>query len=176
MKSFRNAAIWLALFVVAFLPACGKTHPNMPKTRSFAVEVRNDGAPLKSVTVTLYSPNAGGKYVVSGVTDENGVATLSTSCGSFVSKGAPDGEFKVLIVENVSVVKTKRFDERKARGGSPEDAGFRSREEYFQALDDARTLPLEFSNAETTPFSITIRKGEKRAVVDVANAAPLEVE
>ena len=99
-----NRYILLAslLFVLAFLPGCGKRGPKVYHVEGI---VTVDGEPVEGANVSFVPKQASGAddlsgpLLAGGATDANGKYTLSTSRGSAIGGGTTAGDYKVTIVK-----------------------------------------------------------------------------
>lgn len=89
---------WVLLPILLLSPGCGtKSRPKgLPPLYPTTVEIMQEGAPLEGATVVFYPDGAQLDFLVSGITQPNGKATLVTH-GEF--KGAPAGKYKVCVTK-----------------------------------------------------------------------------
>lgn len=124
---------------------------------------------MPNVTISLYSADAQGKWTPSGLTDETGKAAIKTVCGTYIAKGAPEGEYQVLLTAQANTSGAKKLTEHDMRNMSEEErkAATKSRDEYIKAREAAQVFPKEFSKIDKTPFKVTVSQGKSVEEIDV---------
>jgi hypothetical protein len=66
-----------------------------------SVTVTDGGTPLDNVAVTLSPKTGGGAWASCGITDAKGIAVIQTTRASYTGKGAPSGDYKVVLIKSV---------------------------------------------------------------------------
>ena len=164
-------ALTLALIVAS---GCGPKRPEeMPKTYPLCIVVKQAGAPMKDVAVSLASEDAQGRWTTAGTTDESGTAQMRTICRGYVESGAPEGEHKVLLsakLEKPDAAKAPSETEMRNMTEEERKARAVSRDEYLKKRKEAAIFPREFSSIKDTPFSVTVEKGAKVVEIEVQDA------
>lgn len=88
-----------ALFLIVLCPvACNRDAKpkDLPKLYPLSVTVKQNDLALPGASVNLYSEDSSFKWVLGGVSDQNGCATIRTQ-GKF--PGAPEGKYKVAVAK-----------------------------------------------------------------------------
>ena len=91
---------------LTWLTGCGTKYPaDFPTVYPMTVKVTDGDTPLSDVRLMFYqaSSGAGSGYAVSGVTNTNGVAKVSTSQGAYAKSGIPVGEYVVTLEDIVTI-------------------------------------------------------------------------
>lgn len=129
--------------ILCFAGCGGPARPgDLPTLHPCSITVSQDGVPLVNATVKLYSTDPDFKWAVIGQSDVRGKATLSTHAQF---PGAPQGEYKVVVLKAEEVYKGNSVD-------------------IFTLIDKQYTDP------ETTPLSITIGKGNNTQQFDLGRS------
>lgn len=94
----KNVLLILSLGILLFATGCqGKKRPQgFPKLYPASISVTQEGAPLDEAMLVLYSADGSLPWIVSGITNKEGLAKLVTH-GEY--PGAPLGEFKVCVAK-----------------------------------------------------------------------------
>ncbi len=152
MNLFNRVVIVCLTTSLLGFAGCSKPRPDgMPPLVKCAVTLKySNGKPAEGVTVVL-SPVASGleKWPSAGKTDSSGKAQIVTY-GQY--QGAPEGEYKV-VLNKVEIV-----GESNSEDGS---AGQTEPIEYYSLVG------VDFTNAETTPLSLTVGKKSVSETFDV---------
>ena len=90
------------------LAGCGPKFPkDFPKVYPMTVTVMDGTTPLSDVRIMFCQisreSTTGLGYAVSGFTDANGVAKVSTSQGAYAKAGIPAGEYVVAVDDNIKI-------------------------------------------------------------------------
>lgn len=172
MKLMRNAiAAALVLAMTAPLVGCGKKKPDgMPDLQPTTISLTVDGKGLANANVILQPEDAkANKWVPAGLTNANGVAEIETT--GF--KGAPEGSYKVVVSADEEV-------DYGEDGPPPKDDPAALEEWNRKANPDKwkRYSPVEnqYTNAGTTPLTITIAAGKNAQDFDLGASAHDEVK
>lgn len=172
MKLMRNTlVIALALGLTVPLVGCGKKKPDgMPDLQPATVSIIVDGKGISNANVILQPEDAkANAWVPAGTTDETGKATISTN--GF--KGAPEGNYKVV----VSAPEEIDYGE----DGAPPKDDPAALEAWNRKADPSswkRYSPVstEYTNAASTPLTITIASGKNEQEFDLGETVREEVE
>jgi len=148
--TFRTLIPIILLCTVVILPGCGgpPRPADMPPLYPCTITVTQDGKPLSAASVTLVSTAPSFKWVVAAPLDESGTGKVFTQ-GLF--SGAPAGEYKIVISKEEIV--TEQVGQAVVRQG-----------EFGEETIAPNTLKVfslvekDYTNADTTPLSITIAK------------------
>ena len=162
----KKTAIIFSLFAVvalALTAGCGgqKLPDGMPKLNPTTITLTVDGKPFAGAIISLFPATGTFQWSVSAVTDASGKAVMKTQ-GNY--DGAPEGELKVCVqaVRNIE-------GETSATEMPTDD--YNKMVEWQKAVEDERQTFLvagaQYGTAETTPLSITIKKGKNSATFDI---------
>ena len=174
-----NRIIFLASwgFCLVFLSGCGEKFPaDFPKVYPITVTVKDGETPLPKVTVTFIPAvdrtTAAVSYYSSGVTDEKGVAAISTIQGSFVKKGIPQGEFIVTAEDIVDLDSGLSAEEKLNMSREDEFKLYQEQKrkiaEHQKKVPEVLCKPKAETNEETSPIRFTASKGRNELIIDVA--------
>jgi len=117
------------------------------------VKVTLDGKPLAGASITL-SQDTGGQ-AITGLTDSNGLATLTGARGS----GVPAGTYKVVVAKTSGVAGAQeKIDPKMAKemmmktstGGGPKSE-----------------IPSVYNNAKSTPLTLTVPPPSSPVALDL---------
>ncbi len=162
----------LVLFCVAALllgvaVGCGPKKPaDMPETYPFKVKIVDGSKPIADVQVQmLWEKNS----VVTGVTGADGVAEMKTTLQKFTTKGAPEGEFRVLCTKDPKVDHWKT-DQERAEMSSGEAAAYMK--EWQAKCDELpREIPKVWKDFDKTPLKASVPNGGGEVTFDVEGRA-----
>jgi len=159
---FRQLILAILLFVVPFLFGCGPQRPkDMPKTYPCKIILTKSGNPVTNAAISLMVPASLGNVSVVGTTDAKGVAEISSHLGSYSTKGAPAGDFQVIIMEVPSLPEELQISqERLSKMTGPEMDAFRAKRSA--ALQNIKKeLPFSFSDPVATPLKMTVTESKQ---------------
>ena len=146
------------LSLMLMLTSCGKGKPEgIPSLHPATVTVKNGSSAIADARVVLiFSGNSTGSWAVSGATDANGVAKLSTKQGEWSGLGVPEGDYVVFI--NKSPEFTPEPMPEEIEGNDAAKAAFNAeRQKKFDALP--KIIPTSLTTAVTSPLKITVTAG-----------------
>ncbi|MCL2306586.1 MAG: hypothetical protein FWC43_14705 [Planctomycetaceae bacterium] len=167
----------LRLFVVSLFAVClftgcpGQERPaGMPELFPCKITITQGGRPLGDAIVNLVPEEAALGWVINGITDANGVATIKTQ-GNYT--GAPAGPYKVC-VSKVEITPSQIPQPAK-------DASYAELVEYGEkAGKEVRPsyniVKPEYNDAAITPLSITITKGKNNVTLDAGETIREEIK
>ena len=158
--SFRAFAhtSFVSLLVVTLLSGCGgPTRPaDLPPLHSCILTMTQDGKPMGEATVSLESTDPAFKWTVFAQLDASGTGKVFTQ-GLF--PGAPEGEYKVVV--------TKEEVVSEQTGTTVVRQGEFGEETITPTIETVFTLvEKEYTDAATTPLSITIGKKGNNQTLD----------
>ena len=163
----RIIALLLGIGII-LIAGCGPKRPDgVPALYPAKVTVKNGASPIAEANVFLvYQGATSGSWSVSGVTDANGVAEITTSQGEWKSKGAPEGEYKIYITKRPDVQEDPMPEEIK----NDSDAMERFAAEQQRKLAAApKVIPEILANPATSPLSLTVStSGTAELTVDIS--------
>ena len=144
----------LLLFVLCagVVAGCGESGPARQSVYKVSGTVTFHGSPLSGASIT-FSPTREGQLAAAGRSDDSGNFTVSTYGAA---DGAVAGEFKVLVRK---YAEQPAADESADSGHSadpnaPVDAGGHGAKKG--ADPTGNILPPTYSNADTTPLTVTV--------------------
>jgi len=142
----------------------------MPDLYPCSITIKQGGAPLVGAVVSLRQKQGESiGWNTEGITDSRGVAHIATGIDF---KGAPAGEYSV-------VVSKTEMAPSKFSPHAPEDPA-EAEKWYNESIAEKRMMyrlvKAEFSDAKTTPHSITITKGKNTATFDVGEPVQEEIK
>ncbi|MCL2119385.1 MAG: hypothetical protein FWH27_13265, partial [Planctomycetaceae bacterium] len=107
---YMQLTLAILLLAVTFLLGCGQRPPKgMPPVYPCKITLTKDGNPFANVSVGLINNSMSGSLAVGGATNANGVAEINSSYGStYSTKGAPAGEFQVILTEVPAIPEDQR--------------------------------------------------------------------
>jgi hypothetical protein len=160
---FRYQFSLILFCVLFFVSGCNNdsSRPSdLPPLFSCTITVLQDEKPLDGAMVFLVPIDASGsKYQASSITDEQGIAAIST----YGFAGVPAGQYKVTIMKTI------------------EDDLVYGKDAYGDdTVTDSTTYHLvdtKFSSAESSPYEIEITgKGKAKLTADVGKAIKTKVK
>jgi hypothetical protein len=150
--------LWIITIGLVFSIGCGTRKPNsFPDLVSCSVWVTKNEKPVDKTLVTLTPVSGGGEWISSGLTDSNGIATISTMLGSYSAKGAPEGESQVFLSRPIEI--ELKVSQEDAINMSPTERE-KLKEETDRLMEKARVIPEKLESIVTTPVRITVSKSE----------------
>lgn len=164
-------ALQLIMTLLAVLGCSGgpAKPPNFPKLYPCSVTVTQEEKPLEGATVRLVPKTGTFDWVIMGITNANGIAEIATH---IQFKGAPLGEFKVLVTKNEQTPSI--FDSKEPpEEGTPEYEVWRKGIEYEKRPNYA-LVNRDYGSEKTTPFEIKIENGKNAQSFEVG--APIRVK
>jgi len=168
----RIGQIILVFSLLAFITAgCSQGRPKpegFPVLVPASITVLQDGSPLERALVNLHPDDGARNWGTLGVTNANGVATLTTAS---YWRGAPLGTFKITVskteIEQSRLVEPPLSDSEAYREWEIANARERL---ATHSLVDAR-----FGDPSRTPLSVTVT-GAFSETVEVGPAVRTEVQ
>ena len=167
MKLRQFLCLTISAALLSALVGCGPKAPaDMPKTVPFKVKVVDGSTPVEGARILFLHDQ---KAVVSGITDANGVAEITTSLQNYTAKGAPAGEYRV------QCVKERLAEHWK----TPEEQSKMSKEEKDQYLDEwlekcneiPRSVPASWEDYDKTPLTASVPAEGGEVTFDVEGKA-----
>lgn len=138
----------LALTVVSIV-GCGE-----PRVVNISPRFTIDGQPLQEASVTFIRIDGDGGRAAFGVTDDEGVALLTTYSPN---DGVPPGEYRVVVIKAPANAHT--YEEVEVDASSPEEVLRKSSMNLNQGTRLKRVrslLPEHYSDPGTTPLTCTV--------------------
>lgn len=146
---------------------CGQPKPvDMPDVVPFKVKIVDGDKPIEGVHVLLsYDKNP----VISGETDKNGVAELTTTLQKYTAKGAPIGSFKVTCVKEPVVEHWKTMQEIAEMTPGESAAYYKEYQEKCAAVP--REIPKSWGDSLNPVLSVEIDGSAAEVTFDVEGKA-----
>ena len=158
---YMQLTLAILLLAVTFLLGCERAPKGMVPVYPCKIKLTKDGAPVASVGISMFDNSLSGSYSVGGTTDANGVAEISTSYGSYFTKGSPAGEFQVTVMEMPTIPDELKIpsEQLMQMPGPERDAHLRKVSEARMAFK--RSVPVSFSTPDTTPLKMTVAESKQ---------------
>jgi len=154
MKQIFIGSVCLAALL--FFVGCGPKGKGL-KTEYVEGVVTLDGTPVPEGTSVRFIPATSGTgEAAGGVTDKNGVYTLSSVNGD-PGKGALQGDYKIIVSKQEISAQYEENDPK-----APKD------ERGNQILTQHKeTLPKVYTQARTTPLTYTVVEGKQKHDIEL---------
>ncbi|MDO5552532.1 MAG: Ig-like domain-containing protein [Planctomycetia bacterium] len=159
-----TSLIGLTLFAIFF--GCSQAPEGVPRRFATTVTVTDAGQPIEDALVLFCPRNNEGILIISGKSNSNGVATITTSRGSWIGKGAPEGEYIVTVTKEVEIPEWKTPAEIAQM--TPPEAEKYNREKTEKRNALPRIIPQPLTSTETSPCSLTVTSGSNMMEIDVS--------
>jgi len=165
----------IRIFIVTVLAVCvfagcgGPPRPaGLPPLFPCDITIIQEGQPLEGALVRLIPESGVSEWAISGKTNANGVAIISTA----LFRGAPEGTFKVLV---------SKTDVTPSQHTEPEDINSPEWEGWNALVVTERRHTVmfvkpEYDQVRTTPHSITITKGRNQQTFDVGEPVAIRID
>ncbi|MDO5553302.1 MAG: hypothetical protein Q4G68_06035 [Planctomycetia bacterium] len=159
--------IFVALLLTVSITGCNHGVPaDFPDVRPASVLVTLDGKPLADVQVMLLSDQTTG-ITVTGTTDKDGNAALSSVQGNYTVKGSPDGNFKI-VLKKEPVIEGELSKDEIAKMDLQKIREYETK--MFEARKNAVSIiPKDLSSYQTTPLTSTIDKNTSTITIELNN-------
>ena len=132
-----------------------------------SVTVMNGTQPMMDVQVILLAKAGQGAYACTGITGNDGVATIQSSRGSYTGNGVPEGTYSVVLSKSIDVPDDLVAQE--SDQNLPPAAQAEKSRKLDEFLNKNRVVPVVLSSAGTSPIELVIAKGQDATVsIDVA--------
>ena len=146
------------------LSGCNPAPHGFPQVVPCTIIVTKDNVPLPQVMIKLVS-EGGKEWLTAATSDPSGVTELRTMLGDYVQKGAPPGQYKV-VLSQIPQVKSRYTQQQLFDMSQAEKDAENLRRQ--KEIAESRSFPVEFENAETTPISIDVTQPQTEIPLDVA--------
>lgn len=165
MKQIKFALLLVTICCGVF--GCGPQKPaDMPDLVPFKVKIVDGDKPIEGVHVLLsYDKNP----VVSGDTDKNGVAELTTTLQKYSAKGAPIGSFKVICIKEPVVEHWKTMQEIAEMSPGESAAYYKEYQEKCAAVP--REIPKSWGDSTKPALTVDIDGSSSEVTFDVEGKA-----
>ena len=165
MKQIKFALLLVTICCGVF--GCGPQKPDdMPDLVPFKVKIVDGDKPIEGVHVLLsYDKNP----VVSGDTDKNGVAELTTTLQKYSAKGAPIGSFKVICIKEPVVEHWKTMQEIAEMTPGESAAYYKEYQEKCAAVP--REIPKSWGDSTKPALTVDIDGSSSEVTFDVEGKA-----
>lgn len=163
----RRAVLICLLVITVVSSGCFKRPPEgFPKVYKTLVKVVKDGTPMQNIRVILLPEDRPLNFIVGAKTDSEGFATIETIRGTYKKPGAPEGAYRVMLMEfikvdmpELSIEEEDRLTERQRR---------QRQLEFDRKLDALRTVPAVFCEVDKTPLKLSVGGSLTTMEIDVA--------
>jgi hypothetical protein len=153
-QKFLDTRIVLTAIVILFSIGCDRSPSGFPDLVPAVVEIVDNSVPIENVNVILTPTTPVDNIVCGGKSDKTGRVNLFTSWTSYRKSGVPKGEYRITLMEEISVTQTKTMEEYKAMSESEQLAYDMERTKQILAVP--RKIPVELSDAVKTPLIWTV--------------------
>ena len=146
---------------------CGPQKPaDMPDVVPFKVKIVDGDKPIEGVHILFsYDKNP----VITGDTDKNGVAELTTTLQKYVAKGVPIGKFNVTCVKDPLVEHWKTPQEQAEM--SPGEAAAYHKEYQEKCAAIPREIPKSWGDSLHPVLTLEVDGSTNEATFDVEGRA-----
>jgi hypothetical protein len=145
------------IFVLLIVNGCSQSiHEGLPSLYPCSITVIQNGKPLAEANVSLIRLDGETKWIVCGVTNSSGVATIQTQMRY---SGAPEGKYKVRISKTVSEGQAKLVPS----GDAEQPLSTGDIPSYF-------VIDPKYDHFNTTPFEISINNSKNKESFDVGQS------
>jgi hypothetical protein len=119
-----------------------------------SVTVTDGGTALDNVAVSLSPKSGGGAWASRGTTDAKGVAVIQTTRSSYTGKGAPTGDYKVVLVKSVEL--PADLQPQESDQDLPPQTAAAKAAKRNDFLKKNSIIPEVLENADTSPLELTV--------------------
>jgi len=163
--NYRLLTSAIFLLSAVLFAGCSKVPAGMVPVYPCKVKITKGGDPVPDLGVALSPGDSSlGSYSMGGNTNASGVAEIGTVFGSYITRGAPAGEFQVTIVEVPKLPDELNLSpEQLSRLSGPEMDAHNAKVSAARAAFK-RSIPLSFAGANS-PLKITV--AESRSGTEV---------
>jgi len=165
--TFKHTLPLLPFLVLPFfcLGCGGPPRPaDLPPLHPCTVTLKQEGTPVAGAMVTLTSTDPSFRWSVAGITNESGVVVFKTHAQF---PGVPLGDYKMIIS------KTERFQSKEPEEVTVGDVKMISQGSPIILYT---LVDKQYANVETTPLTITVKKGKNNESFDLGKAVREELE
>jgi hypothetical protein len=151
----------------ALLSGCGGTPvpKDFPQTFPCKIKVTNGSTPLVGVAVNLFPDQPLPNIIVDGITDTTGTAWIQTRHGDYSKAGAPNGEYKIRLIEVIDTgIPQLTSAEEYALTEQQRDA---REKEIISKTESLRVIPKTLISPATTPLKLSVSAAEAELEIDV---------
>ncbi|MDR2756430.1 MAG: hypothetical protein LBC20_12045 [Planctomycetaceae bacterium] len=149
-QKFLGMCITLIATIILFSVGCDHPPSGFPDVVPVVVEIVDNSVPIENVNVVLTPTTSVENIVCGGKSDLTGRVPLFTSWASYRKSGVPKGEYRITLIEEISVPQTKTMEEYKAMSESEQLAYDKERTKQILAIP--RKIPAELSDVMETPI------------------------
>ncbi|XZE19063.1 carboxypeptidase-like regulatory domain-containing protein [Pirellulaceae bacterium SH449] len=150
------ARLALSFLMIGFLLTGCNSKEGRVQTHKVSGKVTYNGSPVASATVT-FSPQESGTPAAMGITDGQGVYTLTTYDSG---DGAAAGLYKVMVYKmNEAASSTPSMPAHDPTGAGPSGAPAHSGPRGGQQKSASSLLPEKYMKADTTPLTKNVVGG-----------------
>ncbi|MDR1270771.1 MAG: Ig-like domain-containing protein [Planctomycetaceae bacterium] len=159
----RTTLLFCTLAILLFCTDCSNVPvPDELKTLYPVTIIVTDGnQAIEGVAVSLSAKTSGGAWASCGVTNVKGVAVIQTSRASYTGKGAPAGDYKVILIKTVKLPPELEPQEEDQRLAPQAATAKQAKLEAF--YEKNRVIPKILENSNTSPIELMV--AEKDAAI-----------
>lgn len=159
----------VTIFALSFVVSsgCGPSKPDgFPALKSCQVTVTDGGTPIAGAMVHLTPKTSMSSLFMTGTTDSNGVAVISTRRGEFERPGAPEGDYSVIINKDVTVDMPSLSEEESNRMTPKQQEDWNA--EFEKKKEAGRIIPKILEDPAQTPLTLQVGTAAASLTVDVS--------
>ncbi|MDO5552909.1 MAG: hypothetical protein Q4G68_04030 [Planctomycetia bacterium] len=167
----RQLLCWGLIFIAVFITCgCNETNPDgITKVVPAKIHVTVGGSPLAQADLQLVGEGDLSGVAVSGQTDSQGLASLTSVKGDWVKAGAPLGNYRVVVQKQQQIEGLKSMEE-------VTDMKEEERKAYHAKIEAARkNMRLPFAEAytsvKTTPLTLEITESKEEILLNLEPVA-----
>ncbi|MGL6193534.1 MAG: hypothetical protein ACRC2T_01785 [Thermoguttaceae bacterium] len=149
------AVVILCMITITTLVGCSNKPSGFPKTYPTTVTVKDGGAPLADITVFLDSESPA-EWVISGVTDSQGVAKINTKQVAYKSEGAPTGNFTVRVDQKCAPLPPDLADIAAQASANSAEVSSADAEKIVAYMAANKIFPDRYTSASMSPVKISV--------------------
>jgi hypothetical protein len=153
-QKFFDLRIILFTTIVLFSIGCDHSSSMLPDVVPAVVEIVDNSVPIENVNVVLTPITPTSNIVCGGKSGATGRVNLFTTWASYRKSGVPKGEYRITLIEEISIPQTKTMEEYKTMSESEQLAYDKERTKQILAIP--RKIPAELSDIAQTPLMWTV--------------------
>ncbi|MDR2346831.1 MAG: Ig-like domain-containing protein [Planctomycetaceae bacterium] len=161
--------LFLCLSTVLFCFGCNRVPvpDELKNLYPVTITVTDGNQAIEGVAVSLSAKTSGGAWASRGVTNTQGVAVIQTSRASYTGKGAPAGDYKVILIKTVKLPPELEPQEEDQNLSPRATVEKQAKQEAFYAKN--RVIPKILGDSNTSPIELTVTEKDTTILtIDIA--------